>query len=282
MRHCVLAVYGLPTGGVAWLSSRVVRPIAAWVVLAAGCGRIDFVPLQDTDAAARLTYRDAVLADEPMTYWRLSDADATARDEMGHLEGTYSDSCERSVTGALAGDSDAATHFNGTSCGVSMPSGLDLSGKLPFSVELWVALDELGGQQPYLMNELRAAGNPTDGFAMLEGTNPGRTYFERAGSGANRTTQVYASTVGVFAHLVGTYDGSVLRLYANAVQVGTDVQSTQTMQPTSSATLVLGTYPPPTTTVWLHGTLDEVAVYDHVLPLERIELHHAIGTLGPQ
>jgi hypothetical protein len=252
------------------------------VVLSSGCGRIQFDPLEAGVPDADLfTYREAVLEDAPIAYWRLGDL-AAASDETGGLIGTYTGGCT-TATGALAGDPDGAVHFDGVSCRIDFPGELDFAGRAPFSVELWASLDELGGIQPYIMNEVRVSNLPQDGFAMLEGQAMEKTYFERCAVAANRVTQPFASTIGVYTHLVGTYDGTNLALYANAQPVGAaTMNAAGVMASTATATVVLGSFPNIGTTQYLHGTLDEVAVYDHVLPLDRIALHHAIGSLGPQ
>src|SRR3954470_6299940 len=47
-------------------------------------------PPDSTDALpGTVTYREAVIADAPIGYWRLGDTGAIARDEMGHFDGTY-------------------------------------------------------------------------------------------------------------------------------------------------------------------------------------------------
>src|SRR4051794_16029923 len=56
---------------------------AALVVLIAGCGRLHFGEPDGGPDASRQTYREAVLADGPIGYWRLADTGLTARDEMG-------------------------------------------------------------------------------------------------------------------------------------------------------------------------------------------------------
>jgi hypothetical protein len=259
------------------------RSVSMLATLWCGCGRIDFDPRGDGGVSDSdlLTYREAVLEDAPIAYWRLGDV-ATASDETGALIGTYSGDCAP-APGALAGDPDGAVHFDGLTCRVDFPGAIDFLGRSPFTIELWVALDELGGGQPYIMNEVRASMVPQEGFAMLEGNTAGATYFERAATGVNRVTQRFASTPGVFAHLVGTYDGTNLQLYANTLPVGVaTTTATASMASTATTTVVLGSYPSTATSAYLHGTLDEVAIYDHVLPLDRIALHHAIGTLGPQ
>jgi hypothetical protein len=255
--------------------------LSVLAALAGACGRIDFDPLNGGVADSDLlTYREAVLQDAPIAYWRLGDL-AAASDETGGLLGTYASGCT-AAPGALAGDPDPAVHFDGVSCRVNFPSPIEFLGRAPFSVELWVALDELGGGQPYVMNETRASMMPLDGFAMLEGNSMGTTYFERSAAGANRVSKLFGSTIGVFAHLVGTYDGANLMFYANAQPVGTPTTATGMMDSMAATTIVLGSYPGVAATMFLHGTLDEVAIYDHALPLDRIALHHAIGSLGPQ
>jgi hypothetical protein len=38
----------------------------------------------------------------------------------------------------------------------------------------------------------------------------------------------------------------------------------------------------PTGNAFTDGVLDEIAIYDETLSLDRIQLHHAIGRMGPR
>lgn len=82
------------------------------------CGRYDFRVVSDAPGAT--TYRAAVLADQPVAYWRLDDTDMIARDQLGTNAGTYSGGCTLSVPGAITSDSDTAVGFDGTTCEVDL------------------------------------------------------------------------------------------------------------------------------------------------------------------
>src|SRR5256885_15824469 len=57
-------------------------------------------------------YRDAVLADSPVAYWRLGDSTpVVAKDELGAHSGTVVGANVTVVSGALAGEPDTAFHF---------------------------------------------------------------------------------------------------------------------------------------------------------------------------
>lgn len=86
----------------------------------------------------------------------------------------------------------------------------------------------------------------------------------------------------MYTHFVGTYDGTTLTLYANGALVGAPTPMATGLLDSTGARAVIGAYPAGATPAFARALIDEVAVYDHVLPLERIQLHHAIGSLGPQ
>src|SRR5262249_4849632 len=93
--------------------SRVLR----WVLIACpviGCGRGRFADTPDVPVPP--AYRDAVLGDGPLDYWRLGDTGAVAVDQTGRNDGSYAGACTHGRPGAIAGDADAATLFDGMSC----------------------------------------------------------------------------------------------------------------------------------------------------------------------
>jgi RHS repeat-associated protein len=86
-------------------------------------------------------YRSAVLDAGPRDYWQLGDASgsATAADEvdanLGTTGGTYSN-VSLGASGPLAGSSETAASFNGTSSYVSLPASV-VSDQSDVSVGLW-------------------------------------------------------------------------------------------------------------------------------------------------
>jgi hypothetical protein len=255
-----------------------------WLVLLAGCGRIGFEPAGVRDGApgdgssTLLTYLDAVLADQPIAYWRLDDTDATARDVTGNFPATYDGTCMHGATGALTGDPDPATYFNGA-CTVTASNVPSFTGISAFTIELWLSPGANLGNA-LVMKETRVgnavSGAPIDGYTIF--VDPLGAYVERVvGQNQYVTTPTMLSSQG-FHHLVGTYDGVQLAFYIDGTQVATTPDGR-----TANATTVplqIGGWGMPSMGETM-GTYDEVAIYDHALAPDRIALHRDLGINGP-
>jgi hypothetical protein len=239
------------------------------VVVGAGCGRIGFDGVQ-------ITYRDAVIADGPVGYWRLGDTDAVARDETGTADGAYSGACTGGAAGALAGDPDGAMQFDGVTCQIRLVEQYAFPGTAAYTVELWARLATIGGYQHFVMNESRDAIDPIDGYALLE--SPSGVYFERVKDFSNQSSGIFAIAPGAFVHLVGVYDGRAMALYVDGELIDTTLDAEP--MPAYTASPVIGASS--AGIGFVDGVLDEIAIYDHALPADRIAVHHAIGTLGPE
>ncbi|HEY5950687.1 MAG TPA: hypothetical protein VIV40_34585, partial [Kofleriaceae bacterium] len=165
-----------------------------WIVILAGCGRINFAPLSATGDAGDgggggggemplgpLTYRDAVLEDKPVAYWRLSEAGGTALDEVGAYNSSYiGTACTYGLPGALKDDPSSAIQFGGSDCYVDVGSPPLFNNRAPFSFELWASIDAPGAAyQGLVMSELRQGSAPTNGYALVDSATG--VYLERAG-----------------------------------------------------------------------------------------------------
>jgi hypothetical protein len=247
-----------------------------WLVLLAGCGRIGFAARPD---GAPLTYRDAVLADHPVAYWRLDDVDATASDVIGSFPGTYSGTCMHGAQGALADDPDTATHFNG-GCNMSANNAPSFAGNAAFSIELWFLSDSALQDTYPVMKETRntAMNQPIDGYALVVQNLSGGAFLERVVAGVDGGTSAMPLPPQGFHHLVATYDGAQAAMYVDAALVSMRADN-RALAATGGPLQVGGFSPPllgPT-----KGTLDEIAIYDYALAATRIAVHHDIGVTGP-
>jgi hypothetical protein len=261
-----------------------VNRLALTCVAICGCGRIDFTPLAAADASRTpRTYRDVVIEDSPLSYWRLAEsALGVARDEMGRVDGTYEGGCAFAVTGALTGDPDTAVQFDGTTCRVALDARTPFDGVAPFTVEAWAlhpTIPGASGFQVYLMDEVRST-NPVDGYALLLSNTAG-VYLERAAGGTNRLTPRQLIAAGAWHHVVGTYDSLTLTLFIDGAQVSTNGNVTESVDSTGSLPYI-GSQSTAGPTGLLDGSLDEVAIYDHPLSPERVAEHYRIGTNGPE
>lgn len=219
-------------------------------------------------------YRQTVLSDGPVAYWRFGEAPSStmALDETapGYM-GTYQGGVTLGVTGALAGDPNSAARFDGVDDQVDFGDVLDFTGLVPYSVEVWVLPDVVqpSGHRIICAKQLGA----TDGLDF--GLDPATQtlYFARevgvAGEGATGMVPF-----GQFSHVVGTFDGTSLRAYLNAVELS--VVAAQLAFPDSPAPWVVGnSY---NVAEQLSGVIDELAVYDKALSPARIAAHYAAGT----
>lgn len=101
-----------------------------------------------------LDYRAAVLAKNPVAYWRLGESDGTsAADETGNgHDGTYVGNPVLGQQGAINGDPNTAVQFSGGSY-VEIPTSADFSQQTSgdgLTVEAWMRPDTLSfsGDQP--------------------------------------------------------------------------------------------------------------------------------------
>ena len=235
----------------------------------------DGAPSPDSDGPTR-SYRDEVLADAPSVYLRFGEKRGTmAADEMRAFAGTYpAAGVTYGVPGAIAGDADTAIAFDGTS-GVTMPPGLDFAGQTKFSIELWAK------QTSYLNY-----GNTVDhgtyasrsGWTLRAGFDGyGIERWSNGTTGGSTAIAPSPLALGAFHHLVGTFDGAILRVYLDGALVTTG--STSTTSLTSMATgWMIGMQNCACSGQAFVGALDEVAVYPIALGADRILTHYRVGS----
>jgi hypothetical protein len=151
-----------------------------------------------------------------------------------------------------------------------------LSGLFPnktFSIEAWVKLDDTGSGQRQTIaggvgtNRDYAIGLYADQFVAFAGDGEAITY---AYSG-------FTPQLGEWYHLVGSYDGSDLRLYVNGESVGT--QAVTWKQPTSNADFWLGNAFCCQDNEF-NGLIDEVGIYNRALSDLQVLDHYNVGLIS--
>ena len=207
------------------------------------------------------TYRDVVLADNPLGYWRLGEQSGTvANDEIGNHPGTYMPPVTLGVQGAI-NDPDTAIDLNGTTGFVNIPmtSSMDPAA---FSVEVW-------------MNLRASTGYRT--FAARWGTGNGWWWFGTVGTNFALYVGPSALSIGTIPvpmhwdHCVLTYDDPQARLYVNGALAGTDTRAG--IRSTGQLPITLGRQTTGTPYAW-DGQLDEVAFYDYALSPQQVAAHY--------
>ncbi len=216
-------------------------------------------------------YRSAVIADEPVGYWRLGEASGTvAVDEKAADPGTYRNGALLAQPSLLAGDSaNTAVRFDGTNDLVAIPSSSALSPATKVSVEAWIKPNAL----PTTGNFASVASKPESYSIQFNGP---RLEFTIMQSKARRRLQAPAGAIvtGQAYHVVGTYDGTTQRLYVNGAEVASAALTGAIT--TNTNALDIGSWSEGAED--FNGTIDEVAVYAGALGPARVGVHYEAGS----
>ena len=223
-------------------------------------------------------YSQVILADYPQTYYQLDETSGTtATDASPNANnGTYNASgVTYNVTGAIAKDSDTAVTFDGTAGYMAFPSGVNPAGLTAFSVELWFNPTSLVASTFHRIISNANTGSSNVGFDSNLNGSTGRMSWNVGNGSANATvTTIGALSTGTWYHIVGTYDGSNMRLYLNG-----------TLQQTTPLTGGIGTSASPINIGrnpaysgdYIAASFDEVAVYPATLNQSQVSSHYTAG-----
>src|SRR6266404_2289358 len=265
-------------------------------------------------AIAADPYPTAVLAKSPLAYWRLDEsAAAPALNKLanGGSVGSSADGyAVLDVNKGQIGIVGNCIRLNNPGvtiayCGsrVDVPYSAALNPNPPFSVEFWAkpnalpVSDTVGACPITSLNQNWFSGANRTGW-LLYCNNTGKWNLRLGLASGTYAINFVASTgaaaVGVWQHMVFTYDGSTAYLYANGVQIGTASATGWSPNPQSAlriggselnATLADNPAPFFNATGQGHsgnrgwdGWVDEVAIYPTVLSAATVAAHHDAAT----
>ena len=168
----------------------------------------------------------------------------------------------------IIGKSGSALYFDGVDDYVEVPdnASLDLIGNL--TVEAWARVDEDTGDHQIIAGKWY----PHQSY-LLEFRPDGITpQLVLTGSLVISNITV---PLGSWAHVVGTYDGSIARIYVNGTLAGNLPVSGPLVS--GDSLLCIGSHSPvmPSDRNWFRGVIDEVRVYSRVLSELEIQAHYA-------
>lgn len=239
-----------------------------------------------TDARTSSPYRDAVLADSPLAYWRMNIASGATvvPDETGHghdlqLQGTGH---VLGVAGAIARDADTAIELDGVGSFLraSNAAPFAFTGLTSFTVECWARVKDPPGRERYqhLLGHSVGQGSQRSGYLLYvvpvapSGDTP-HASFEWAipdlpgGIGARLAARE------VWAHYVGTFDGLRASIYVD----GELAQSSKPLEPLRSRATDFLVGADVLENSFFGGAVDEVAVYPRALPGADVLRHHTVA-----
>jgi Tol biopolymer transport system component len=195
-----------------------------------------------------------------LSWW---DGDGNANDLMNRNQGALHNGATFAT--GLVGE---AFSFDGVDDYVSAP-GMSIDSLQQLTIEAWVKLDSM---PPRIERFVSIWGEK----AVLRydgGNGPGQLHFYMVIDGVGRHIRVNnVLLTGIFYHVAGTYDGSVMRLYLDGIEVG-NLAAAGSVTTGSSVGLSSSAEP-------LDGLLDEIAIYDRALSSAEIQAIYIAGSFG--
>ncbi len=240
-------------------------------------------PADQWSSAAYYSCRQAVLASNPVLYYRLEEASgSTVNDSSGAAAtGTYSSSgVSRGQPGTCDYDGGSAVRLNGSTGYLYRNS--QTSAPSTFSWELWFATSTAkGGWLIGMGSSQTGSSSTTDrqlyltnagevGFGVLS-SNKMRTVLSAAGyndGGWHLADATFSASTGMRLYLDGQLVASnssvtSAKNYSGYLRIGYDNLTGWTSAPLSN---------------FLAGTIDEVSAYSTVLSATQIGYHYAAGS----
>jgi VCBS repeat-containing protein len=232
-----------------------------------------------TDAGAGISgsySHVAVKPDGPVSHWRLGEPVGSAQvADSGTAEntGTLVGGVTLGGTSGLPSDLDTSAAFDGSTGSIDVGTGLGLTTAV--TVEAWVKPTASNGN--YGVFEKTTNGNVNTSYLLYAG---GSKWNWRVVKAAVLTTIVSdaAPVAGVWTHVVGTWDGTTLRMYINGV-LQANTAAVASPIDTGAGAAYIGrlatgaTYP-------MNGSIDDVAVYGTALSATQVVNHYYAGQSG--
>jgi hypothetical protein len=248
-----------------------------FVVLLAGCDGVfglQHVGLPPADAPpdAPATYVQAVLADQPVGYFRLGEPEGVnvVNTITDGAIGTFIGTVTHGVPGALTSETDAATSF-GANGAADIGDNYDFAGLAPFTLEAWVNPTALDTAFHSIITKWQQP--PVNFGYELYYQNDKVTFSREPVVVASEVCASHGLVAGVYTHIVVTFDGASIRLYFNGAQVNVTGSTTVLDDNAQPFQIAAGN-----NRAFFDGTIDEVAVYDTALSAERINAHYVAAS----
>lgn len=215
----------------------------------------------------------------PVGSWPLNEGRGTvAHDSSGHRN-------EGHVEGAQwkQGRFQGGLGFNGEAAAVSVPASSSLE-PASVSISAWVNSSTSPGVDKYILAK-GANGCLAASYGLYTGINGGLEFYVSTGQGLSWTLSPDAGQGvwnGQWHNVIGTYDGSSVRLYLDGRQVASGTPDTAPISyglPTSNE-LQIGNYPG-CSNLGFTGSIDEVKVFNRALSTGEIALGAGLSRLLP-
>ncbi|RIJ51508.1 PKD domain-containing protein [Clavibacter lycopersici] len=222
-------------------------------------------------SAAPSPYVDTVRADGATAFWRLGEASGSVNyDWAGFDDQTVGTGVTRGAAGAITGDADTASVYDGTANGLSASKKL-VQGPQTFSVEAWFKTTTTSG------GKIVGFGNKTSGTSdsydrHIYMANDGRVSFGVYPNASRTLTSATALNDGEWHQVVGTLGKDGMQFFVDGARAGY-------RSDTTSAQDYKGYWRIGGDNSWdggqfFAGAIDDVAIYPSVLDRQQVDAHY--------
>jgi Concanavalin A-like lectin/glucanases superfamily len=234
-------------------------------------------------------YDSTILADAPVAFYRLNDSTGVVSDATANaLDGSYGSAVQLGASGLTSMNYTAAAFPGGDFDSSRIASVLPNAQLRPtvVSVDAWVAPSALNSSNRY--QPMVEYGRFSTGTAYQLTITPINQFFfsVHTAAGSPSTVAKTTSSPGHIYHIVGTYDGSSLKLYVNGVLEG-QASASGTIAYVgeySWSGLAIGSGYDALTTHPIEnyaGTIGDVSIYNYALTPAQVLNHYLLGVKTP-
>ncbi len=232
-----------------------------------------------------MSYSSEVLADSPIGYWRLDETSGTnAADSSGNSHaGTYTNGPTLNQTGLLAGDADTATSFDGSNDVVIITSNAGMRVSSAWTLESWIKV--ASGEVIFGPILVSVYDGSTVRFMLGSWDGSNHTLKPSVGfyTGGGWRVATASSNISVNAvhHIVGTWDGTTLKVYVDGSLAGSNAPGVATPTTNTDNYYIGARWDNSGDNAHFKGIIDEVAIYGTDIGATRIAAHYTAGTTNP-
>jgi len=229
-------------------------------------------------------YAQAVLNDGAQTFWRLGEpsGSSSAVDWAGFSDGQAGTGVSRGAAGAISGDPNTASTFDGSSQGLVSTKTAQAAVD-QFSVETWFRTTSTsGGKIVGFGNQQTATSSSYDRHVYMD--NAGHISFGVYRNGVQTLSTTGTYNDGQWHQVVASLSSEGMSLYLDAKQVGRN-PSVTAGQPYNGFWRLggdnLGGWPSTGSSQSFSGDIDEFAFYPSALSAGAVLAHFNKGTAAP-
>jgi hypothetical protein len=233
------------------------------------------------DAADAGAYAREVLVDQPVVYYRLDDpGGATVAQEtmgtglVGHLSAAASTGAP-GLLGTWPGTAAALTPDQAGVTTIRVDRDLRLEQAAAVSVEAWFRTSSTPAEQ-YSLVSYGVDTAKEEPYVLYISAGYAAFYLGQPGGGSSKQAiAAFSPAAGTAHHLLGTYDGTIIKMYIDGALAATGVATGAITGYDGVNGLALGSaYDGKYAST---GIIDEVAVYDKALSQARVSAHYLAG-----